>query len=146
MIPRICAAVAELARIASSHDTGHRDTLDGANIRSKKHPQPLNPTLLVKKALKGVKKVAQSTSTVIGTVASEMLASVSCSPIHPQPWSATHWTRATRRSSSPVAFTTRSFPRAARRFCSRMFRGAFRIATLPRVYASVASILGKLSY
>lgn len=55
----------------SSHDIGRRDTLDGANRPSTKR-QVSDPTLLVKKALHGAKRVAQTATSVIGNVASEI--------------------------------------------------------------------------
>ncbi|KWU45155.1 hypothetical protein RHOSPDRAFT_10799, partial [Rhodotorula sp. JG-1b] len=54
-----------------SRDIGRSDTLDGA-MRPKKGRQVSDPTLLVKKALKGAQKAAQTATTVIGTVASEI--------------------------------------------------------------------------
>ncbi|GAA5958560.1 hypothetical protein JCM8115_002505 [Rhodotorula mucilaginosa] len=54
-----------------SRDIGRSDTLDGA-MRPKKGRQMSDPTLLVKKALKGAQKAAQTATTVIGTVASEI--------------------------------------------------------------------------
>ncbi|GAA6010882.1 hypothetical protein JCM10207_003974 [Rhodosporidiobolus poonsookiae] len=55
----------------NSRDIGRSDTLDGA-MRPKNKRQVSDPTLLVKKALKGAQKVAQTATTVIGTVASEI--------------------------------------------------------------------------
>ncbi|KAK4703902.1 hypothetical protein P7C70_g2313, partial [Phenoliferia sp. Uapishka_3] len=57
----------------NSHDTNHRDTiLVQPGARPKNRRQLSDPTLLVKKALHVTKKVVQSTTTVIGTVASEI--------------------------------------------------------------------------
>ncbi|CEQ41695.1 SPOSA6832_03430, partial [Sporobolomyces salmonicolor] len=56
----------------SSRDIGRSDTLDGGMKRPKNRRQVSDPTLLVKKAFKGAKKVAQTATTVIGTVASEI--------------------------------------------------------------------------
>ncbi|BGP19258.1 hypothetical protein JCM10213_008223 [Rhodosporidiobolus nylandii] len=56
----------------NSRDIGRSDTLDGAMSRPKNRRQLSDPTLLVKKALKGAQKVAQTATTVIGTVASEI--------------------------------------------------------------------------
>ncbi|GAA5918315.1 hypothetical protein JCM6882_008210, partial [Rhodosporidiobolus microsporus] len=55
-----------------SRDIGRSDTLDGAMSRPRNKRQMSDPTLLVKKALKGARKVAQTATTVIGTVASEI--------------------------------------------------------------------------
>ncbi|GAA6033047.1 hypothetical protein JCM8097_000117 [Rhodosporidiobolus ruineniae] len=56
----------------NSRDIGRNDTLDGAMGRPKNKRQLSDPTLLVKKALKGAQRVAQNATTVIGTVASEI--------------------------------------------------------------------------
>ncbi|GAA5954951.1 hypothetical protein JCM21900_005944 [Sporobolomyces salmonicolor] len=56
----------------NSRDIGRSDTLDGGMKRPKNRRQVSDPTLLVKKAFKGAKKVAQTATTVIGTVASEI--------------------------------------------------------------------------
>ncbi|GAA5988936.1 hypothetical protein JCM11641_002920 [Rhodosporidiobolus odoratus] len=56
----------------NSRDLGRSDTLDGAMKRPRNKRQVSDPTLLVKKALKGAQKVAQTATTVIGTVASEI--------------------------------------------------------------------------
>lgn len=58
----------------STRDLGRSDTLDngGGLNRPKNRRQQSDPTLLVKSALKNVKKVAQTATTVIGTVASEI--------------------------------------------------------------------------
>ncbi|GAA5874058.1 hypothetical protein JCM8547_004817 [Rhodosporidiobolus lusitaniae] len=56
----------------NSRDIGRNDTLDGGMGRPKNKRQVSDPTLLVKKALKGAQKVAQTATTVIGTVASEI--------------------------------------------------------------------------
>ncbi|GAA5821690.1 hypothetical protein JCM11251_000973 [Rhodosporidiobolus azoricus] len=56
----------------NSRDIGRSDTLDGAMSRPRNKRQMSDPTLLVKKALKGARKVAQTATTVIGTVASEI--------------------------------------------------------------------------
>ncbi len=59
--------------LLSSRDIGRSDTLDGGSFgRPKNKRQVSDPTLLVKQALKGAKKVAQTATTVIGTVASEI--------------------------------------------------------------------------
>ena len=51
----------------NSHDIGRSDTLDGAGRSSSP-----NPSKIFKSALRGVKKVAQTGATALGTVASEM--------------------------------------------------------------------------
>lgn len=56
----------------SSRDIGRSDTLDGAMARGRNKRQLSDPTLLIKKALKGAQKAAQTATTVIGTVASEI--------------------------------------------------------------------------
>ncbi|GAA5915882.1 hypothetical protein JCM5296_002522 [Sporobolomyces johnsonii] len=56
----------------NSRDIGRSDTLDGGMKRPKNRRQVSDPTLLVKKAFKGARKVAQTATTVIGTVASEI--------------------------------------------------------------------------
>ncbi|KAK4046937.1 hypothetical protein OIV83_005728 [Microbotryomycetes sp. JL201] len=62
------------ALYANTRDLGRTDTLDGGinPTRPKNKRQHSDPTLLVKSALKGVKKAAQTATTVIGTVASEI--------------------------------------------------------------------------
>ncbi|KAM0791838.1 hypothetical protein ACM66B_004096 [Microbotryomycetes sp. NB124-2] len=62
------------ALYANTRDIGRSDTLDGGinPTRPKNKRQHSDPTLLVKSALKGVKKAAQTATTVIGTVASEI--------------------------------------------------------------------------
>jgi len=52
----------------NSHDLGRSDTLDGGASRS---GSP-NPSKIFKSALKGVRKVAQTGATALGTVASEI--------------------------------------------------------------------------
>ncbi|GAA5906279.1 uncharacterized protein JCM6883_005503 [Sporobolomyces salmoneus] len=61
-----------VALYLNSRDIGRSDTLDGAMRRPKNKRLNSDPTLLVKKAVKGAKKVAQTATTVIGTVASEI--------------------------------------------------------------------------
>ncbi|GAA5936268.1 uncharacterized protein JCM15063_002764 [Sporobolomyces koalae] len=61
-----------IALYLNSRDIGRTDTLDGAMKRPKNKRLNSDPTLLVKKAVKGAKKVAQTATTVIGTVASEI--------------------------------------------------------------------------
>ncbi|KAI5478657.1 hypothetical protein MNV49_004684 [Pseudohyphozyma bogoriensis] len=58
----------------NSHDVGRSDTLDGQYLAARpgNKRQTTDPTLLVKKALRGAKKAAQTATTVIGTVASEI--------------------------------------------------------------------------
>ncbi|KAK4048978.1 hypothetical protein OIO90_005613 [Microbotryomycetes sp. JL221] len=62
------------ALYANTRDLGRSDTLDGGvnPTRPKNRRQHSDPALLVKSALKGVKKAAQTATTVIGTVASEI--------------------------------------------------------------------------
>ncbi|KDE09863.1 hypothetical protein MVLG_00261 [Microbotryum lychnidis-dioicae p1A1 Lamole] len=64
-----------VALYLNTRDLGRSDTLDGAfsgSGRPRNRRQHSDPTLLVKHALRGVKKVAQTATTVIGTVASEI--------------------------------------------------------------------------
>ncbi|GAA5946137.1 hypothetical protein JCM3765_000131 [Sporobolomyces pararoseus] len=61
-----------VALYLNSRDIGRSDTLDGAMKRPKNKRLNSDPTLLVKKAVKATKKVAQTATTVIGTVASEI--------------------------------------------------------------------------
>ncbi|BGP26947.1 mechanosensitiveion channel MscS domain containing protein [Rhodotorula toruloides] len=56
----------------NSRDIGRSDTLDGAFKRPRNKRQVSDPTLLIKKALKGAQKAAKTATTVIGTVASEL--------------------------------------------------------------------------
>ncbi|BGP00641.1 hypothetical protein NBRC10513v2_006440 [Rhodotorula toruloides] len=56
----------------NSRDIGRSDTLDGAFKRPRNKRQVSDPTLLIKKALKGAQKAAQTATTMIGTVASEI--------------------------------------------------------------------------
>lgn len=56
----------------NSRDIGRTDTLDGAGA---KNGSP-NPSKIFKSALKGVRRVAQTGATALGTVASELLRSV----------------------------------------------------------------------
>ncbi|GAA6058014.1 hypothetical protein JCM3770_006647 [Rhodotorula araucariae] len=56
----------------NSRDIGRSDTLDGAMNRPRNKRQMSDPTLLIKKALKGAQRAAQTATTVIGTVASEI--------------------------------------------------------------------------
>ncbi|KAM0747079.1 hypothetical protein T439DRAFT_359919 [Meredithblackwellia eburnea MCA 4105] len=67
----------------NSRDTGHRETLEGATRRLNKR-QTSDPSLLVKKALHATKKVAQTATTVIGTVASEIAGERVLQPNSPQ--------------------------------------------------------------
>ncbi|SCV73450.1 BQ2448_7376 [Microbotryum intermedium] len=64
-----------VALYLNTRDLGRSDTLDGGLSgpgRPRNRRQHSDPTLLVKHALRGVKKVAQTATTVIGTVASEI--------------------------------------------------------------------------
>ncbi|GAA5928375.1 hypothetical protein JCM3775_000591 [Rhodotorula graminis] len=61
-----------IALYLNSRDIGRSDTLDGAMGRPRNKRQTSDPTLLIKKALKGAQKAAQTATTVIGTVASEI--------------------------------------------------------------------------
>ncbi|GAA6058718.1 hypothetical protein JCM10212_003406 [Sporobolomyces blumeae] len=61
-----------VALYLNSRDIGRSDTLDGAMKRPKNKRLNSDPTLLVRKAVKATKKVAQTATTVIGTVASEI--------------------------------------------------------------------------
>ncbi|SCZ95272.1 BZ3500_MvSof-1268-A1-R1_Chr11-2g03397 [Microbotryum saponariae] len=64
-----------VALYLNTRDLGRSDTLDGGfsgSGRPRNRRQHSDPTLLVKHALRGVKKVAQTATTVIGTVASEI--------------------------------------------------------------------------
>lgn len=61
-----------VALYLNSRDIGRSDTLDGAMKRPKNKRLNSDPTLLVKKAVKGAKRVAATATTVIGTVASEI--------------------------------------------------------------------------
>lgn len=54
----------------SSHDSGRRDTLDGARLKAKR--QASDPSLLIKKALHATKRAAQTATTIIGLVGTEM--------------------------------------------------------------------------
>lgn len=54
----------------NSHDIGRSDTLDRGYLNPT-HRAP-DPAKLLRNALKGVRQVAQSTTTVFGTVASEV--------------------------------------------------------------------------
>ena len=56
----------------NSRDIGRTDTLDGAGARS---GSP-NPSKIFKSALKGVRRVAQTGATALGTVASTSLCSL----------------------------------------------------------------------
>ena len=55
----------------NSRDIGRSDTLDGAGFRSEKNK--IDPTKIVKKALKSTKRVVTGTTTALGTVASEII-------------------------------------------------------------------------
>lgn len=54
----------------NSRDIGRSDTLDGAAIRDK---EKLDPSKILKRGLKGAKKIVTGTSTALGTVASEIV-------------------------------------------------------------------------
>lgn len=56
----------------NSHDIGRSDTLDRGYLGAGK---AADPAKLLRSALKGVQKVAKSTTTVFGTVASEVASS-----------------------------------------------------------------------
>lgn len=55
----------------NSRDIGRSDTLDGAGWRDNK--EKIDPAKILKKALKGTKRVVTGTTTALGTVASEII-------------------------------------------------------------------------